>query len=312
MASNDKQVGRRGFLAGAAALGVASVLTAPAIGRTDDAGAVFRTIPSTGERIPALGMGTWVEFNVGESETLRRNCLDITRRFLAAGGGMIDSSPMYGTAEDVIGWCLARIDDPRALVSASKIWTPAGGGTAEQLARSETLWGIERFDLMQVHNLVDWREHLAFLFDAKAADRVRYVGITTSHGSRHAEMMKIMESQPIDFVQFTYNILDREAEARLLPLARDRGIAVIVNRPFRRKDLFHHVGDTPLPEWAQEFDATNWAQFFLKFVLAHPAVTCAIPATSVPAHMDENMGALSGPLPDAAMARRMAAYVESL
>ena len=299
---------RRTFLAGAAAFSAVPLLSA----RAADPQPILRAVPSTGEMIPALGMGTWVEFNVGNVERLRRNCLEITERFLVAGGGMIDSSPMYGSAEDVIGWCLERISDHRDLFSASKVWSPAGGDTGAQLARSETLWGLDRLDLMQVHNLVDWEEHLTRLFAAKSAGRIRYVGITTSHGSRHDAIAAIMAKHPIDFVQFTYNILDREAENRLLPLAADRGIAVIANRPFQRKGVFHHVGNAPLPDWAAEFGAQNWAQFFLKFILAHPAVTCAIPATSVPAHMDQNMGALFGPLPDAAMVRRMVDHVEAL
>lgn len=293
--------------ASAAALATA-VLPDPA----RSAAPLLRPIPSTGETIPALGLGTWVEFNVGSVMSLRNVCLEVTRRFIAQGGGMIDSSPMYGTAEEVVGWSLARLERRGAFFSASKVWTPAGGGTEEQLARSEALWGLKRFDLMQVHNLVDWREHLAALTAAKAEGRLRYVGITTSHGLRHAEMAEIMAKHPVDFVQFTYNVLDREAERRLLPLAADRGIAVIVNRPFRRGGLFGHVGNAPLPSWAAEFGAGNWAQVFLKYILAHPAVTCAIPATSVPAHIDENMGALTGPLPDTAMRRRIVEHVESL
>ncbi|MEQ8666990.1 MAG: aldo/keto reductase [Rhodospirillales bacterium] len=299
---------RRRFLAGAAALGALPILSA----RAQATAPIMRAIPSTGEKIPAIGMGTWVEFNVGNVEALRENCLAITRLFLERGGGMIDSSPMYGSAEDVVGWCLERITDHGSLFSATKVWSPAGGDTAEQLSRSEGLWRSERLDLMQVHNLVDAEEHLERLFAAKAAGRIRYVGITTSHGARHDAMAEIMTGHPIDFAQFTYNILDREAEDRLLPLAADRGIAVIANRPFQRKGVFRHVGGAPLPGWAADIGAANWAQVFLKFVIAHPAVTCAIPATSVLAHMDQNMGALTGPLPDARLARRMAADVAGL
>jgi aryl-alcohol dehydrogenase-like predicted oxidoreductase len=174
------------------------------------------------------------------------------------------------------------------------------------------LWGTRRFDLMQVHNLLNWESHLETLLAWKAEGRVRYVGVTTSHGRRHDTLEKVMADQPIDFVQFTYNIVDREAESRLLPLAAERGLAVIINRPFRRGALFDHVEGRQLPGWAGAVDCTNWAQFFLKFIVSHPAVTCAIPATSRVDHMRENMGALHGRLPDQAMRERMIRHVESL
>jgi diketogulonate reductase-like aldo/keto reductase len=184
-----------------------------------------------------------------------------------------------------------------------------GGGLFEA---SRQLWGVDRFDLMQVHNLLDWETHLETLVEWKAQGRVRYIGVTTSHGRRHETLEKVMAEQPIDFVQFTYNILDREAEQRLLPLAAERRLAVIINRLFRRGALFEIAGKRPLPDWAGDIDCANWAQFFLKFIAAHPAVTCAIPATSRVDHMRENMGAASGLLPDADMRARMIRYVESL
>jgi len=189
------------------------------------------------------------------------------------------------------------------------MWQSSG---VEQMTESERLWGIESFDLQQIHNLLNWESHLETLLEWKAVGRIRYIGITTSHGRRHEEFESIMTSQPIDFVQFTYNILDRDAEQRLLPLARERGLAVIVNRPFRRKELFELFGDRPLPVWAGEAGCANWAQYFLKFVLSHPAVTCAIPATTRADHMRENMGALEGALPDDAMRARMVDYIGSL
>lgn len=262
--------------------------------------------------IPALGLGTWVEFNVGDIPILRENCLAITRRFLNTGGGMIDSSPMYGTAEEVIGWSLAQIDNHRDLFSATKVWTPGGGETAREMQTSLGLWGQSTFDLLQVHNLVDWEQHLPYLFEAKARGALRYVGISTSHGLRHQEMEQLMRAHPLDFVQLTYNVLDREAEARLLPLAQDRGIAVIANRPFQRGRLFDHVGNTPLPGLTGELGIKTWSQYFLKFILAHPAITCAIPATSVMAHLDENMAAMHGSIPDQATARTMAEFVDTL
>ena len=302
---------RRHFLASAAGLALAP-LAGAAAAAAPKAGMITRPIPATGERIPAVGMGTWITFNVGQNTDLRRQRLEVLRTFFEMGGGMIDSSPMYGTAEDVVGWCLRRLENTAGLVSATKVWTPWGEDGREQMAAARALWGLETFDVMQVHNLVDWEEHLETLLQAKAEGRIRYVGITTSHGSRHGEMLRIMRDQPIDFVQFTYNVVDREAEDRLLPLAAERGLGVIVNRPFRRKALIRQVEDKPLPDWAGEIDCRNWPQFLLKFIIGHPAVTCAIPATSRVDHMRENMGALYGRLPDAELRRRMVRYVESL
>ena len=225
---------------------------------------------------------------------------------------MIDSSPMYCSSEAVIGYCLARIENTRSLFSATKVWTPLKWFGPGQMAESRELWGVERFDLMQIHNMLSWEGHLETLLEDKESGRIRYVGITTSHGRRHDAFEKAMAAQPLDFVQFTYNVLDREAEARLLPLAAERGQAILINRPFRQKQLFRMLGHHPLPEWAGEIGCANWAQFFLKFIVSHPAVTCAIPATSRVDHMAENMGALYGPLPDQAMRERMVRYLESL
>jgi diketogulonate reductase-like aldo/keto reductase len=304
-------VTRRLFLAGSAGIALAPLVGAGAV-RGQEGGAITRAIPATGERIPVIGMGTWITFNVGGSTRLREQRKEVMRVFFERGGGMVDSSPMYGSSEAVVGWCLNRLPDTEGMISATKVWTPYGGVAGEQMAESRALWGIERFDVMQVHNLVDWEEHLEALLQAKGDGRVRYVGVTTSHGSRHAELERIMRGQPIDFVQFTYNILDREAEDRLLPLAAERGLGVIVNRPFRQKELFRQFGGKPLPNWIGAFDCANWAQFLLKFIVSHPAVTCAIPATSRVDHMRENMGALYGRLPDADLRRRMVRYVESL
>jgi diketogulonate reductase-like aldo/keto reductase len=270
-------------------------------------------VPATGEAIPAVGMGTWITFNVGDDPARRAERVAILRAFFENGGGMIDSSPMYGTSEAVVGHCLRELDYPAGLISATKVWTRWDSGGPEQMAESRDLWGLDRFDVMQVHNLVNWRAHLKTLRAAKEAGRIRYIGVTTSHGRRHDELEEVMRREPLDFVQFTYNIVDRRAEERLLPLARDRGIAVIVNRPFKRKQLFHMFQEHPLPAWAgEEVDVANWAQFFLKFIIAHPAVTCAIPATSQLVHMRENMGALTGRLPDDKTRRRMVGCIESL
>jgi len=290
--------------------GIASTPFARRPGRAEEA-MITKPIPATGERVPAIGMGTWITFNVGEDADLRRDRLDILETFFARGGGMIDSSPMYGSSQAVVGWCLERLDDTSGLLAADKIWTRFGDGAA-QMAETRRRWGVERFDVMQVHNLVNWREHLPTLRRAKDDGRVRYIGVTTSHGRRHDELERLMRDEPLDFVQLTYNILDRAAEDRLLPLAAERGLAVICNRPYRRKQLFRLYQDRPLPPWAGEVGAANWAEFFLKFIVSHPAVTCAIPATSQRVHMRENMGALYGRLPDARDRERMVDWVERL
>jgi len=302
---------RREFLAGAAGLALAPLVGVPPA-RAAAGEMITRALPSTGERIPAIGMGTWITFNVGANAELRRRRMEILRVFFEEGGGMIDSSPMYGSSEEVVGWCLRRLEGTERLISATKVWTRSVDGGRQQMVESRRLWGRERFDVMQIHNLVNWQGHLETLRGEKVAGRIRHIGVTTSHGSRHREMERIMREQLIDFVQLTYNIRDREAEARLLPLAAERGLGVIVNRPFRQKELFRLYADKPLPEWAREIDCANWAQFLLKFIVSHPAVTCAIPATAQLAHMRENMGALYGRLPDAELRRRMVRYVESL
>ncbi|EGV16880.1 aldo/keto reductase [Thiocapsa marina] len=302
---------RRAFLA-ALAVAPLSFVTLPGNGRAVDGRPLAKPIPSTGELLPVVGMGTWITFNVGDDPTARDARTDVLRAFFAAGGGMIDSSPMYGTAEAVVGSCLARLDHPKGLFSATKVWTSSTAEGLEQIAASERLWGLQRLDLFQVHNLLNWRSHLETLSAMKADGKLRYIGITTSHGRRHAELAQIMETQPIDFVQLTYNIADREAEARLLPLAAERGIAVIANRPFQGGSLIDRLQRYPLPGWAREIDCTDWSQVLLKFIVSHPAVTCAIPATSRVDHMEENMAAARGGVPDAALRRRMAADVAAL
>ncbi len=301
---------RRDFLGGAAATAALAALP----NTVSAAPMLTRPIPSSGKRIPVIGMGTWITFNVGGNEALRRSRFEVLEAFFALGGGLVDSSPMYGSAQDVMGWCLERLPEARGdgLISADKIWSPAGGTGPEQMEEARALWGLPKIDVMQVHNLIDWRDHLASIRRAREAGRVRYVGITTSHGSRHERMAEIMVSEPLDFIQLTYNIVDREAENRLLPMAADKGIGVIVNRPFQRGALIDRLAGKPLPDWAAEYDINNWPQFVLKFIVSHPAVTCAIPATSQVAHMRENMAALSGPLPDAKARDRMRAAVEAL
>jgi len=288
-----------------------TVATVAAIGCPQVAAAAGRLpltkpIPVSGEPLPVIGMGTWITFNVGEDPSALAVRTEILRAFFAGGGGMIDSSPMYGSAEAVLGRVLPRLDDTQGLFAATKVWTSSGPAGPIEIAESRQLWGLERFDLLQVHNLLAWREHLDTLKQMKAEGRLRYIGMTTSHGRRHADLEQIMRDEPIDFVQLTYNIVDREAEQRLLPLARELGIAVIANRPFQRKALIHRAEGQPLPGWAAEIGCESWAQALLKFIVAHPAIACAIPATSQVAHMQENMAAAAEPLPDDALRRRMA------
>jgi diketogulonate reductase-like aldo/keto reductase len=273
---------------------------------------ITRAIPASGERLPVIGMGSWITFHVGDNAAERAIRVEILRQFFSRGGALIDSSPMYGLSEEVIGYCLKRLANSAALFSATKVWTVGALLGVSQMKHSQYLWGGDGFDLMQIHNLVDWKTHLETLLRWKEEGRIRYIGITTSHGRRHDELVNILLSEPIDFVQFTYNILDREAESRLLPVAADRGVAVIINRPFRRGVLLDRLRGKPLPEWADEFDCVNWPQFLLKFIVSHPDVTCAIPATSQVVHMQENMGANIGGLPDRRARQGMIRYVESL
>jgi diketogulonate reductase-like aldo/keto reductase len=271
-----------------------------------------KPIPSSGEAIPVVGLGSWITFNVGDDPVARDDRTEVMRAFFEAGGRLIDSSPMYGSAQPVIGYGLEKLGHPKPLFSADKVWTSEGDEGPEQIEASRNLWGIDRFDLVQVHNLLAWEAHLDKLFAMKEAGKLRYVGITTSHGRRHDEVEKIMTAHDLDFVQLTYNMADRDAEDRLLPLATEKGIAVIANRPFRRKELIYRFEGEKLPAWADEIGAKSWAQFLLKFVVSHPAITCAIPATTRLDHVRENMGVASAPLPDAALRRRMVAYIKSV
>lgn len=299
-------IDRRNALQALAALAGAALLPATAA----PAPVLERPIPATGERIPAIGMGTWLTFDVAPGAD-RDARLAVLREFFAGGGALLDSSPMYGYAEAALGVLVPKAR-PARVFNATKVWTPTRFLGVRQMEESFAHWGVRRFDLMQVHNMLDWETHLATLREWKAAGRIRYLGITTSHGRRHDALEAAMKRERLDFVQFSYSFADRDAERRLLPLAQDRGVAVIVNRPFDGGALFGAVKGKALPGWARDIDCANWAQVFLKFVVSHPAVTCAIPATTSPAHMREDIGALAGRLPDAALRRRMAADFDRL
>jgi len=273
-------------------------------------GVLAKPVPSSGERVPVIGLGTWITFNVGRDLEGRRQSAEVMRAFLAGGGRVVDSSPMYGSAQDVVGEGLRQLGGPGTAFSADKVWTSGDG--AQQIESSRQRWGVPRFDLLQVHNLLAWQKQLPLLMAMKQQGQLRHVGITTSEGRRHAEFEQVMRAHPLDFVQLTYNILDREAEQRLLPLARERGIAVLANRPFREGALLRQLQRVPLPGWASEIGCTSWAQAVLKFIVSHPAVTCAIPATTSVAHVRENLSAGAGPMPDEALRKRMAADVAKL
>lgn len=309
--SDNHHPSRRAVLAGAGAFAIGGTLIgAPARGRSPEPGS--RTIPSTGEQIPAIGLGTWITFNVGEDPVLRARSAEVMRAFFEAGGRMIDSSPMYGSAQSVVGVGLERLGRRDSVFATDKVWTGDTEDGPAQIERSRRLWGVDRFELMQVHNLVGWRAHLETLFAMRADGRLDHVGITTSHGRRHADVERIMRDHPIDCVQLTYNPVDRAAEDRLLPLARERGIGVIVNRPFRRGALTERLEREPLPDWASRAGAKTWAQLILKFILAEPAVTVAIPATTRPEHAHENVAASHGPPLDADLRTRLVQTIADL
>jgi aryl-alcohol dehydrogenase-like predicted oxidoreductase len=279
---------RRSFLAAAAAFAAAPALA--------------QSPPSW----PRIGLGTWLTFDVRDDLAAIARRQEVLRRFFAAGGGMIDSSPMYGHAQWLLGELLPSVPHAGRLVAATKVWTPFERLGQGQLESSLGLWGLPRFDVLLVHNMLEWRGHLKTLRRWKDEGRVRFVGISTSHGHAQDTAQRILRNEPIDVLQITYNLADERAEP-VMRLAADRGVAVVINRPLDGGALFGAVGSRALPGWTAEFDCANWAQFFLKWIVAHPAVTCAIPATRNPDHLDENMGAARGRLPNAAQRERMRA-----
>jgi len=244
---------RRVFLKWLAGMGIVGGLR-PRVMFAADRAPILRAIPASGERLPVIGMGTWLTFDVMDDEEAVNTRVQVMQAFFDHGGGLIDSSPMYGSSEQVIGYGLEHIRNTERLFAATKVWTWFKGLGISQMNRSRELWGVKRFDLMQIHNMLDWETHLETLKAWKAEGRIRYIGITTSHGRRHAELEQTLAREDFDFVQFTYNLVDRAAEQRLLPLAAERGIAVIINRPFHGGNLFDHVKGRPLPDWAREFD----------------------------------------------------------
>ena len=269
---------------------------------------ILRAIPSSKETLPVIGLGTWQTFDVGGGAE-RAPLRDILRRFVELGGRVVDSSPMYGRAEGVVGDLTAELRLRDKLFVATKVWTSGRDAGIAQMEESLRRLRVERLDLMQVHNLVDWRTHLRTLAEWKRAGRVRYVGVTHYTAGAYRELEQVMASAPLDFVQLNYSPVERDAERRLLPLAADRGVAVLVNRPFAEGALFRRLRGVALPAWAAELGCRTWAQLVLKWIAAHPAVTAVIPATSRPEHLEDNMQAGVGVLPDTAARDRIAALV---
>jgi len=271
-----------------------------------------RAIPSTGEKLPVIGLGTWQAFDVDLTADTRRQLGDVLSLFVKLGGRVIDTSPMYGRAEDVIGDLTTALGIQDKVFLATKVWTRGKENGIKSMERSMALLRAKRIDLMQVHNLVDVQTQLATLREWKSQGRIRYLGITHYEGGAFADVEKIMRSEKLDFLQINYSLMEREAEERLLPLAQERGVAVIVNRPFGGGDLFSRTRSRPLPGWTAEFGCHSWAQFFLKWIVANAAVTCAIPATDKPRHLEENLQGGIGALPDAKTRQRMVELVSSL
>jgi len=271
-----------------------------------------RAIPSSGEKLPVIGLGSWQVFDIRPGAAERQPLEQVLARFVALGGRVVDSSPMYGRAEEVIGDIAAELRVRDALFLATKVWTTGKEEGIASMERSLTRLQTKRLDLLQVHNLVDARTHLPTLRSWKEQGRVRYIGITHYTSASYPEVAKLLRSEKLDFVQINYSLGEREAEKEILLLAHDRGVAVLANRPFGGGEMFSQIRQKPLPNWAAEFDCHSWAQFLLKWIVAHPAVTCAIPATANVRHLEDNMQAGVGPLPDAKQRQRMADLIAEL
>jgi diketogulonate reductase-like aldo/keto reductase len=295
---------RRELIFAAAAAGLAG---APPAGAMD--GPITREIPSSGERLPVIGMGTSRTFDVGDGAAERAPLGEVVAALFAGGGKLIDSSPMYGRAEQVTGDLLKAAGKSGAVFAATKVWIDGREAGIAQMSQSIERMGVKRMDLMQIHNLRDWKTHLPVLREWKAAGRIRYVGVTTSTARQYGELEALMRAEALDFVQLNYSLGERDSEKVLLPLARDRGMATLINRPFMRADLFRRVEGRPLPGWAGAIGCASWGQVFLKWIVAHPAVTCVIPASAKAANMQDDMKAGFGALPDAALRERIAADV---
>jgi diketogulonate reductase-like aldo/keto reductase len=294
------------------AAATAAALAPPGITAAEEKKMTARKVPSSGEEIPVIGMGSSDTFDVGDDPASRDGLRGVLRSLVEGGGRVIDTSPMYGRAETVLGDLIDDLGLGPKLWYATKVWTRGRDAGAKQIDESFARLRTKKLDLLQIHNLLDWREHVPTLRALQAAGRVRYSGLTHYRADAHADLERVLGEEKFDWLQVNYSLVEREAEDRLLPFCRDRGVAVMVNRPFADGAMFAKVRSRPLPGWAEEIGCRSWGQFFLRFVVSHPAVTCVIPATSKPQHMIDNAAAGLGPLPNEQQRRRMAEYWRSL
>ena len=282
------------------------------IAMSEVANPIVRKIPKSGESLPPIGLGTYDAFDIGNDKSDRDSAKEVLKRFVELGGRIIDSSPMYGRAETVIGDLSTELSINEKLWVATKVWTSGRDSGIAQMNDSLRKLRREKVELMQVHNLQDAKTHLTTLRDWKKSGKIKYLGVTHYHAGAYDALEQAIKSGEMDFVQLNYSIVEREAEQRLLKLAADVGTGVIANRPFANGSVFNATKGKALPAWASEIDCASWGQFFLKYILGHSALTCVIPATRNPKHLIDNMGAGHGRLPDEAMRKKMVAYFASL
>ena len=295
------------YLLAAAAAGLSG---GQAQGQTAATKLLSKKIPSSGELLPVIGLGTWQNFDVGAGAAERAPLQEVLAEFAKLGGKLIDSSPMYGNSEDVAGELMTKLALRQQLFVATKVWTSGKAAGIQQMQASMDKLRARPIDLLQVHNLVDVDTHLSTLLEWKQQGVVRYIGVTHYTASAHEAVARVISAEAVDFIQINYSVGEREAERRLLPLAAERGVAVIANRPFAGGDLLRRLRDKPLPGWAADIGCSSWAQLLLKFVVSHPALTCAIPATSKVAHLRDNLQAGHGPMPDEKMRAMIAAAAQ--
>jgi diketogulonate reductase-like aldo/keto reductase len=296
--------GRRAALKTAAAIAAALAIR-PSMAKNE---ILSKKIPAGGEALPVIGVGTWQTFDVGDDSAARAPLAEVLKLL---NGNLVDSSPMYGSSESVAGDLLAQLKLRERLFIATKVWTRGRAEGLRQMAESFQRLRVERMDLMQIHNLVDVATHTKTLLEMKEQGKIRYAGVTHYTSSAYPEVERALKTNQYQFLQINYSLAEREAEQRILPLARELNVAVIINRPFAEGSLFRKVKDKALPPWAAELGVQSWAQYFLKWIVAHPAVTCAIPGTGNPEHMRDNLAAGMGSLPDAKMRKRMQEYFEN-
>ncbi|HRP74022.1 MAG TPA: aldo/keto reductase [Rhodocyclaceae bacterium] len=312
-ASRRRALAMMGSAAGIAVTGITGLASGAAAAQVGATAPLHkRPIPRSGERLPVVGLGTYRTFDIGPTKAAREPIREVLRRFVDLGGTVIDSSPMYGRAESIVGELATELGVGDRLFHATKVWTRGQASGIAQMEASFERMRVRQMDLMQIHNLLDLETHHATLEAWKAEGRIRYIGITHYQAGAHETLERLIRKREFDFVQVNYSIAEREAEARLLPLAHEHGVAVLVNRPFAQAGLFGRVRGVDLPAWAADFDCRSWGQFFLKYILAHPAVTSVIPATSNPMHLEDNMGAGTGRLPDETTRRKMVEFVANL